>query len=92
LLRLPAHDLEFESDDFNHRFSVKSEDRKFAYDVVNPQMMQWLMSVDAPGFHILAADLFYIHQGRLQLDDVEPRLTYLAAVADHIPTIVWEPS
>jgi hypothetical protein len=86
-----VHDIELESEEFNHRFSVKSEDRKFAYDVLNPQLMEWLMSVDAPGFRIHGADLLLIQSGRLQLEDIEPRLTYLAAVTDRIPAIVWDP-
>lgn len=84
-----VHDIEFDSADFNHRFSVKADDRTFAHDVLDPQLQQWLLSVDAPGFGILGADLFLIRNGRLQLDEVEPRLTYLAAVADRIPAIVW---
>jgi hypothetical protein len=85
------HDIELESEDFNRAFSVKADDRKFAYDVLNPQMMQWLLSIQAPGFLLLGTDLVLIEQGRLGLEDVEPQLGYLSAVADRIPEIVWNP-
>lgn len=38
------NDIEFESAEFSRMFSVRSKDKKFAYDFVNPQMMTYLMS------------------------------------------------
>jgi hypothetical protein len=84
------HDIEFESEDFNHEFKVNADDRKFAYDVVNPQMMQFLMQSSTPGFTIRGADLFLIDSGRLDLVNVLPTLGYLDAVIEHIPNFVWE--
>lgn len=37
-------DIDFESEEFSRRFHVKSPDRKFAYDVVHPRMMEFLMA------------------------------------------------
>ncbi len=37
------HDIEFESEDFNRRFNVKCADRKFANDMIDARMMQWLV-------------------------------------------------
>jgi hypothetical protein len=36
-------DIDFESEEFSRRFHVKSSDKKFAYDVVSPAMMEFLM-------------------------------------------------
>src|SRR5262249_53195104 len=59
--KIGIHDIEFESEDFNRAFKVKADDRKFAYDVVNPQMMQLLMdnpvNVDDQGFVIVGPDI-----------------------------------
>jgi hypothetical protein len=85
-----VHDIEFESEDFNREFKVNSDDRKFAYDVVNPQMMEFLMQSGAQGFTILGTDLFFIDSGRLELASVLPMLDYLNTVVDHIPNFVWE--
>jgi len=41
-------DIDFESEAFSRRFHVKSSDRRFAYDVVHPRMMEFLMNVKAP--------------------------------------------
>ena len=36
-------DIDFESEEFNHEFNVKSTDQRFASAVVDPLMMQWLL-------------------------------------------------
>jgi len=41
-------DIDFESEEFSRRFHVKSSDRRFAYDVVHPRMMEYLLDVKAP--------------------------------------------
>ena len=39
-------DIDFESAEFSRRFHVKSSDKRFAYDVIHPQMMEFLMAHD----------------------------------------------
>lgn len=41
-------DIDFESAEFSKRFYVKSPDKRFAYDVIHPQMMEFLMASDSP--------------------------------------------
>lgn len=41
-------DIDFESAEFSDKFSVKSSNKKFAYDVVHPQMMQFLLDSHPP--------------------------------------------
>ena len=41
-------DIDFESAEFSRRFFVKSPDKKFAYDVVHPRMMEFLMAGEPP--------------------------------------------
>jgi hypothetical protein len=41
-------DIDFESEAFSRRFYVMSSDKKFAYDVVHPRMMEWLMAKKVP--------------------------------------------
>ena len=43
---LSGDDIEFESDRFNRAFRISSADRKFAYDLIDARMMQWLISCD----------------------------------------------
>lgn len=36
-------DIDFESEEFSRAFLVKSPDRKFAYDLIDPRMMEFLL-------------------------------------------------
>jgi hypothetical protein len=41
-------DIDFESLDFSKRFHVKSDDKRFAYDVIHPAMIEFLMAEQPP--------------------------------------------
>jgi hypothetical protein len=50
LTRLGSHvgirDVELEYDDFNQRFRVKCKEQKFAFTLLDGEMMQWLLDHD----------------------------------------------
>jgi hypothetical protein len=41
-------DIDFESNEFSERFHVKSGDKRFAYAVIQPRMMEFLLSGQTP--------------------------------------------
>jgi hypothetical protein len=41
-------DIDFESEAFSRRFHVKSPDKRFAYDVITPRMMEFLLAEQPP--------------------------------------------
>ncbi len=41
-------DIDFESDEFSRQFFVKSTDKRFAYDVLHPRMMEFLLAARPP--------------------------------------------
>jgi hypothetical protein len=41
-------DIDFESAEFSDRFRVKSSNKRFAYDVIHPRMMEFLLADDPP--------------------------------------------
>jgi hypothetical protein len=43
-------DIDFESAEFSRKFYVKAQDRRWAYDVIHPRMMEYLMQ--APRFSL----------------------------------------
>lgn len=45
-------DIDFESAEFSDRFHVKSSDKRFAYDVVHPRMMEFLLAESPPTLEI----------------------------------------
>jgi hypothetical protein len=55
-------DIDFESEEFSRAFWVKSEDKKYAYDVIHPQMMEFLLGGPTPHVEI-AHDVCLILEG-----------------------------
>ena len=53
-----ADDIDFESAEFSRKFFVKSPDKKWASDVIHPQMMKHLL--EAPKFGVQFADQWII--------------------------------
>ncbi|HVT30585.1 MAG TPA: hypothetical protein VHE81_21435 [Lacipirellulaceae bacterium] len=45
-------DINFESSEFSRRFHVKSSDKKFAYDVIHPAMMEFMLASNPPTIEI----------------------------------------
>jgi hypothetical protein len=45
---LGLEEINFESDQFNNRFAVQSRDKRFAYDVLHPRMMEFLLDRAPP--------------------------------------------
>ena len=41
-------DIDFESNEFSERFLVKSSDKRFAYALIDPRMMEFLLETDPP--------------------------------------------
>ena len=41
--RITGNDIDLESEEFNRAFTVSCPDRKFASDVLHPQMMEFLL-------------------------------------------------
>ncbi|TDD57897.1 hypothetical protein E1263_21645 [Kribbella antibiotica] len=44
--------ISFESEAFNDQFSVKADDQKFAYDVIHPRQMEFLMATRPSPFQV----------------------------------------
>jgi hypothetical protein len=45
-------DIDFESAEFSKRFYVKCTDKRFAYDVIHPAMMEYMLAVEPPTIEI----------------------------------------
>ena len=55
-------DIDFESEEFSRTFWVKSGNKKFAYDVIHPRMMEFLLRGPTPRVEI-AHDVCLIQEG-----------------------------
>lgn len=78
-------EVDVESEAFNHAYSVRADDRKFAYDGLHPRHLQ----APALGWWIEGAAILTAAEDRLDLSQVVPQLERLARVLEHIPSFVW---
>ena len=85
---LTFHDIQFESEDFNKEFNVKSPDKKFANDFVDARMMDWLLkSGEGFSFEVDVDRLLCFHR-QLKPMELVPLLGTAKAFRDHIPRVV----
>jgi hypothetical protein len=83
-----SDDIKFEYDQFNRTFNVKAEDKKFAYDICHPDMMEFLlsnrtMSVETRGRHLL---LHTWQERSFNAQEVESCLNLAAGFVARIPS------
>lgn len=57
-------DIDFESSEFSKRFHVKCSDRRFAFDLFDPRMMEFFLAPKAPRVHARAGVLLFDHGTR----------------------------
>ena len=57
-------DIDFESSEFSKRFHVKCSDRRFAFDLFDPRMMEFFLASKAPRLHARAGVLLFDHGTR----------------------------
>jgi hypothetical protein len=64
-------DLQLESDDFNRRFWVGTRDTKRAYEILHPQMMEYLMSLPPLHYQMSGPWLVWHTRGRPSVGALE---------------------
>jgi len=81
-------DIDFEDIEFSRRFVVKSSDRRFAYDVCHPRMIEWLKE-HADGFPAIEVDrgqlLLARDKKRWSPEEFEGMLGYAREFIDRWP-------
>lgn len=83
-------DIDLESEDFNRKFRVHANDRKFASDCLTPQTMQALLARPAGCWRINGTDILMWTEGRMSPTSVLQDLATLQLVVDGIPSFVWK--
>jgi hypothetical protein len=84
------HDIEFESEAFNRAFNVKARERKFANDLVDARMMQWLLGVDDRFQFEVAGSWILVFTRRLRPTELVPLLGTAQQFREHVPRVVFE--
>ena len=79
-------DIDFESIEFSKAFHVSSDDKRFAYDLIDPRMMEYLMASAPPAFE-LDGGLVCLStgKGRWEVSEFRARLDWIGGFLDRWP-------
>ncbi len=83
-------DIDFESHEFSRRFCVRSRHKKFAYDVCNARMIEYLLSNSDLTIEIEDNVLAVSFNSRLSPDQIEPNLHRLMTVRSLMPDYLFQ--
>ena len=81
-------DIDFESDEFSRKFWVKSDDRRFAYDLIHARTMEFLMTPGWQNWEVIGPGVAVWANGRIRPKDARPILDRLVGFVGLIPAHV----
>jgi hypothetical protein len=84
-----ANDIKFESAEFSRAFCVRSPDKKFAYDVCNPQMIEYLLMNPGLQVEIQGPALLLVFEPQLPIGQVEANLQRLVEIRSRLPEYLF---
>lgn len=82
-------DIKFESAEFSRTFNVRSPDKKFAYDVCNAKMMEYLLANRDLNIEIENNVLALAFTTRLSVEQIEANLRRLAEIRSLLPEYLF---
>jgi hypothetical protein len=80
-----AEDINFESAEFSRKFFVKSPDRKWAYDVIHPRTIEFLLASPVFTIQFSPTDALAFHDEAFSPETFEAAAEVLAGVLDRMP-------
>ena len=85
-------DIDFESHEFSRKFRVRSPNKKFAYDVCNGRMIDYLLSNSDLSIEIEGEVMAISFNSRLSPEYIEPNLNRLITVRSLMPEYLFSRS
>ena len=82
-------DIDFESHEFSRKFCVRSKNKKFAYDVCNARMIEYLLSNRDFSIEIESNVLAISFNRKLAPERIEPNLNRLITVRSLLPDYLF---
>lgn len=82
-------DVDFESAEFSRTFCVRAKDKKFAYDVCHPQMMEYLLAHRDLSIEIERNALALAFSKRLAAAEIEFNLQRLLEIRSRLPEYLF---
>lgn len=83
-------DIDFESHEFSRKFRVRSPSVKFAYDICNARMIEYLLKNTDLSVEIDKNVLCISFESPLRFEDVNKNLLRLVAIRERIPDYLFD--
>ena len=83
-------DIDFESAEFSRAFCVRSPDKKFAYDVCNAKMLDYLLENKDLSIEIERNMLAIVFDTQLAIEKIKPNLGRLLEIRSRMPNYLFE--
>jgi hypothetical protein len=84
-----ANDIQFESAEFSRKFCVRSPDKKFAYDVCNPQMIEYLLANPTLQVEVQGPVILLAFEPPLPVGQIEFNLQRLIEIRSRLPEYLF---
>ncbi|MFC9691125.1 hypothetical protein ACFTSF_21415 [Kribbella sp. NPDC056951] len=81
--------ISFESEAFNEQFAIHARDQKFAYDVIHPRQMEFLMAVKPASFQVVG-NWAWFEAGRHDHQTIARCSYFLRDFLARVPRFVWK--
>jgi hypothetical protein len=82
------NDIDFESAEFSKKFYVKSPDKKWAYDIIHPQMMEFLLASPMFSIQFDLLSVIVYRNTRFSPAEFEDAATLVNGIFERIPDYV----
>lgn len=87
--RMGMEDIEFESPEFNRRFNVKARERRFAYELLDARMLDWMVQFDQQLAFEIVGNRILAYRRRTKAAGLVPLIGTLVMFRDRIPKVAW---
>ena len=87
--KLGFDDVQFESEQFNRRFRVHADDRRFAYQLLDARMIEWLLATAGPHCYEVNGQWVLVHSKRLPPAKLTTLLHAGKGFIGKVPRLVW---
>lgn len=81
-------DIDFESEEFSRRYYVKSANRKLAYDLLHPQMLEYLLGLPKLHWQFSGPRVLICKTGRYGVADLPGIMTAIEGFLARVPEFV----
>lgn len=83
-------DIDFESHEFSKRFYVACRDRKLAYDIIDAQMMEYLLACRGWSIELDGTDAMIWTGSTWKPEEFRSAIATLQGFLDRVPRLAWK--